>query len=400
MARRAAPTQSDSSLSRAEKALQHPPEPEALLEELRLLAEAYKTQRHKLYKTLAISDAYQAESKELAIKLEESAARFEQLRAMTLPICVRCRKVCVDDDYWQRIESYMAKNLDIMFSNGLCPDCVEATRRDLGQGACALPGDSLEQGASSSPGDSLDQAALPRLKRNAPPPDDPHAAQALSLAARAAETDPALGREVGQLAQRYVKVSRRFNKILTISDSYQNQLRDLNSRLELMARTDLLTGLPNRWEMTNRLATERSRANRHGSPFSVVLGDMDHFKLINDTFGHQAGDSVLRRVSQALRQTLRSEDVCARWGGEEFLVLLPETRLDQAVTVAEKLRAAVGRLAFAWDSVAVKATISFGVAQYQRGAGVDECLKRADDALYQAKGQGRDQVARDETAGG
>ncbi|GAB6037934.1 diguanylate cyclase [Fundidesulfovibrio butyratiphilus] len=387
MPRRAATPQSDSFLSRAENALRNPPEPDALLEELRLLAEAYKTLRHKLYKTLAISDAYQAESKELSLKLEESAARFEQLRAMTLPICVRCRKVRVDDDYWQRLESYMANNLDVMFSSGLCPECVDATRRELGQAAPGAP--------SPRPA-----AAPARGKRHAPAPDDPKVAQALALAASAGELNPALGREVGQLAQNYAKLSRRFNKILTISDSYQSQLRDLNSRLELMARTDLLTGLPNRWEMNNRLEIERSRAERHNAPFSLVLGDMDHFKLINDTFGHQAGDTVLRRVSQALSQALRSEDVCARWGGEEFLMLLPETRLDQAVIVAEKLRAVVGKLAFAWDGVAVKATISFGVAQYFPGSGVDECLKRADDALYQAKGRGRDQVARDETPNG
>ena len=114
-------------------------------------------------------------------------------------------------------------------------------------------------------------------------------------------------------------------KILLISDGYQARLMDLNTRLNLLAHTDGLTGLSNRQDAMEKLEAESSRAERHGGRFSVVIADVDDFKLVNDTLGHEAGDRLLSHLGRVFRSTMRREDTCARWGGEEFLFLLPET---------------------------------------------------------------------------
>jgi diguanylate cyclase (GGDEF)-like protein len=162
--------------------------------------------------------------------------------------------------------------------------------------------------------------------------------------------------------------------------------------LQRAARSDHLTGIANRWEIMRRFDAEKGRAERHGTPLSVIIADIDHFKSINDTFGHTAGDRVLRSVAHAITSSIRVEDVCGRWGGEEFLLLLPDTDLDAAATVAEKLRQAVSELVIQWEGENIAVTMSMGVAQFRPGMTLDECLHPADQALYRAKTGGRNRV--------
>jgi len=152
-----------------------------------------------------------------------------------------------------------------------------------------------------------------------------------------------------------------------------------------------LTGILNRARCEELLEAEISRSKRYRTdPFSVILFDIDHFKRINDTFGHATGDEVLKKIADITRKAIRACDFFARWGGEEFFVLLPHTHYDGALLAAEKLRMAQESTLFPGPE---RVTSSYGVAQFN---GQEETLaslvKRADDALYNAKGKGRNKV--------
>jgi diguanylate cyclase (GGDEF)-like protein len=157
---------------------------------------------------------------------------------------------------------------------------------------------------------------------------------------------------------------------------------------------DALTGLLNRRAFDRRFERETARAERYGRPISVIAIDIDHFKLINDRFGHEAGDAVLRRVAQTLQATVRNSDVAARVGGEEFVVLLPETGLHAAGEAAERLRAAVAGLANLDPALPCAITISLGVSALPECVVLPGRLRvSSDEALYLAKAGGRDRVA-------
>ncbi len=157
----------------------------------------------------------------------------------------------------------------------------------------------------------------------------------------------------------------------------------LQSSLETLATEDPLTGCLNRRAMASRLDSESLRHQRHGRPFAVVLMDLDHFKAINDTRGHEIGDQVLVKTTAAMCRELRDIDAVARWGGEEFLVLLPETAEDEAVALAERLRTVVAGQMFEQPGLSV--TISGGVAGIHGEESVADLCRRADQALYEAK---------------
>jgi diguanylate cyclase (GGDEF)-like protein len=159
--------------------------------------------------------------------------------------------------------------------------------------------------------------------------------------------------------------------------------------LRRLAETDALTGLPNRREATARLEREIQRSARYGSPLSLMLFDLDAFKSVNDHFGHQAGDRTLRHVAQVALATLRTTDVCGRWGGEEFLVALPGVDARGGCDAAERLRRALESPA---DESAPRITASFGVTGYVAGDTVESLLRRSDAALYEAKRRGRNRV--------
>ena len=166
-----------------------------------------------------------------------------------------------------------------------------------------------------------------------------------------------------------------------------------HEQLASAARTDLLTGLANRRELEMRFEAERGRAVRYVIPFSVIIADIDHFKKINDTWSHLAGDRVLKAVADTFAGCIRAEDCCGRWGGEEFLLLLADTDLAAAAIVAEKLRLAVNSLTTRWEGEQLQVTVSMGVSAFSPGMSMEECIKLADEAMYQAKAAGRNRVS-------
>ncbi|MCB1959672.1 MAG: diguanylate cyclase [Rhodocyclaceae bacterium] len=172
------------------------------------------------------------------------------------------------------------------------------------------------------------------------------------------------------------------------------ELAVTNRRLHEVALTDQLTGFPNRRYAIERIAQEWAGATRSRRPLSCMVIDIDEFKQINDTYGHDAGDMVLRQASVALKHGLRSQDVVARTGGDEFLVLCPDTDLSAALRCAERLRQAVHAAKVVAGNVKLRVSISVGVAQRDRSMGdADAMIKRADQGAYVAKAQGRNRVA-------
>lgn len=173
----------------------------------------------------------------------------------------------------------------------------------------------------------------------------------------------------------------------------EEQLKNINKKLERTARTDPLTGLGNRREMEERLDAEMGRSSRTGSPFSIIMADIDSFKIFNDNFGHDCGDYILVKVSQLFRQNLRKQDTITRWGGEEFLIMLPDTKKEGALIAAEKLRRKIEESVFLFDGKEHRVTLTFGVATYDsKASSVYEYIKRADQALLLGKASGKNCV--------
>ncbi len=191
-------------------------------------------------------------------------------------------------------------------------------------------------------------------------------------------TVQALLEKNAQLARAYQEISAK-NQVLS-------QKNDL---LEKLATEDGLTGLLNRRKLEECLAEEYERFRRHGVPFSLILFDIDHFKSVNDSYGHQAGDEVLRQLSEIVARRLRATDVFGRWGGEEFMIVVRNGDLQEALTLAEQLRARVEDYPF---SIGRTVTISLGVGEIRPGESVDQLISRVDDYLYRAKRNGRNRV--------
>jgi diguanylate cyclase (GGDEF)-like protein len=187
-------------------------------------------------------------------------------------------------------------------------------------------------------------------------------------------------------AQRLQDTDREKNQLM-------QQLRQQAEAFERQAREDALTGLANRRAFDELLAYEFARAGRSEQPLCVALVDLDHFKRINDELSHAAGDAVLRAVADRMRQLCREIDTVARWGGEEFALLLPNTRLSDALAVCERVRAGVERLELNAIAPGLRITISIGLSSHEGHADYDRMLSQADAALYAAKQSGRNRVA-------
>lgn len=173
----------------------------------------------------------------------------------------------------------------------------------------------------------------------------------------------------------------------------RNELMRLAASHEQAARTDALTGLPNRRDMQMQLNSEFSRYQRSGHHFSVVLIDLDLFKRINDDYGHDAGDFVLQDFAGLMNSICRQTDSPCRWGGEEFLILLPDTSLLQALTLSERLRHEVEEHAFMFKSTRLPVTISAGVCSISQSDSITHLLRQADKNLYEAKAAGRNRIS-------
>lgn len=175
---------------------------------------------------------------------------------------------------------------------------------------------------------------------------------------------------------------------------YTDRLRESVQQTMEMAVTDGLTGLHNRRFMTMHLEQSLEQAIRHQRNIAVMIADMDHFKLVNDTYGHDSGDAVLRQLAERIRAAVRGADIPCRYGGEEFVVIMPDTDLDAAGIVAERIRARVAAEPFVLpDGQSLARTISVGLGALQTPLDTPETLlKRADDGLYEAKQSGRNRV--------
>ena len=171
--------------------------------------------------------------------------------------------------------------------------------------------------------------------------------------------------------------------VLGINGIRQNRLlRDLS-------QTDTLSGLYNRRFMNKKLEEEISKYKRYRTPFSILLVDIDHFKKINDNYGHDKGDFVIKTISSLIRRNIRSSDICSRWGGEEFLILASNSDLKSALKLSENLKELIEKSQF---ETKYSITISIGVSTFDENLSQEELLKLADNALYKAKKNGRNRV--------
>jgi diguanylate cyclase (GGDEF)-like protein len=186
--------------------------------------------------------------------------------------------------------------------------------------------------------------------------------------------------------------TRMFNHLEQAVHERTRELSELNEKLGEAAAVDDLTGILNRRGFAQKVDQEIARVGRSHRGFVLIMADIDYFKAFNDQYGHACGDTVLEQVAALLSQQLRDVDTIARWGGEEFILLLPETTLEGGEILAEKLRWAVETHHFQYRDHQLGLTLTFGVAQYRSDSTLDDCLGRADRALYQGKELGRNRV--------
>jgi len=194
------------------------------------------------------------------------------------------------------------------------------------------------------------------------------------------------------LSKQLQKQVRQLDKIARISDRYQHIMSDLNAALKLASSQDELTRIPNRRNLLERLKQESERSGRHQTPLTLAMLDLDFFKNVNDAYGHDAGDLVLVETSRTMVAALRSHDIVGRWGGEEFLFVLPETDMAGAVILLERILASLRAINIQQDGYRLSLTASIGAAQQRPGEPYAETIKRADNALLTAKRSGRDQL--------
>lgn len=183
-------------------------------------------------------------------------------------------------------------------------------------------------------------------------------------------------------------IEQFYNNLEQIVEERTAELKEANRIITRLAATDELTRLANRRNLKERLPAAISAARRHNHPLSIIMIDLDHFKTVNDTYGHNEGDNVLREFADVLREMIRAEDIAARWGGEEFIIILPHTACEAAEAMAERIRIACEQHAGTMHGLSA----SFGVSQLKDDDDEDSLIRRADDAMYCAKKEGRNRV--------
>lgn len=191
-----------------------------------------------------------------------------------------------------------------------------------------------------------------------------------------------------ELTQQLNSMQTKLHEMERLAESAQHAIEEQRKK----AMHDSLTGLPNREAYQQRLKQEVERINRYGGKLSLMVCDVDLFKRINDSYGHLAGDKVLKIIARSLQRTLRDTDFIARFGGEEFVILMPETSARDAKNVAEKLRQKIESSPFNFKKEPVQITVSFGLSEFAQNESADDVFSRADKALYRAKEQGRNKV--------
>lgn len=194
-----------------------------------------------------------------------------------------------------------------------------------------------------------------------------------------------------RLFEQYKKLEHQAEAAIRENKRCKIQLVEMSRSLELTTRVDVMSGLVNRRDILGKIEQEFSRAFRHQRTFSVILADIDDFKQVNDSYGFNFGDEVLVEIANVLKSCLRSEDVCARWGGEEFLLLLPETAIEGAETVAQKICQSIAMTEFRVNKPGIRVTVSLGVSGYSQGQATFDCIAKAEQAILKAKQSGKNQ---------
>lgn len=183
---------------------------------------------------------------------------------------------------------------------------------------------------------------------------------------------------------------REVKKVNTIILEKNEALNKISKEYAILAITDRLTNLYNRYKLDEILNSNKDLADRYESSFGVIMVDIDHFKNINDTFGHQVGDEVLKTFASILLNSSRKSDIAGRWGGEEFLIIAPNATKESITTFAENLRAEIEK--FQFEKIG-QLSISLGASIYQENESIEELIKRADKALYTSKKRGRNRTS-------
>ncbi len=198
-----------------------------------------------------------------------------------------------------------------------------------------------------------------------------------------------LGKTLNQISQELELSVNEIQEKNRLLDEDKIKLNQLNKKLQLLSQTDHLTSLSNRMEIDRILDFHERRSQNSDSSFVIILADIDHFKNVNDTYGHQVGDEVLIKISEIMKNMSRESDTVGRWGGEEFIIVLPDISLEDGVRKAEEIRSSIFETDF--EKVG-KLTISLGVAEYNPNASMSTIVGLADKALYKAKETGRNRT--------
>ncbi|MCP4218422.1 MAG: diguanylate cyclase [bacterium] len=220
-------------------------------------------------------------------------------------------------------------------------------------------------------------------------------------------------KEYRELGEEFAHLLRKVTKMTLIGDANQRKLFLANEqisaanvkikkqkeelatayrKLDLISRTDPLTKLANRRDFMEKFQEEINRFERSRKPFAVVLGDIDNFKDFNDSYGHDCGDFVLESLSNLMKESVRKQDVVARWGGEEFIFLLPDSPLNGGRVAAEVIRREIAAKDYSFNRYTLSISMTFGVSEFNGESDMDACIKQADDALYLGKNNGKNRV--------
>jgi diguanylate cyclase (GGDEF)-like protein len=204
-------------------------------------------------------------------------------------------------------------------------------------------------------------------------------------------TKPFSGTELLARVRTHLELKRAREELI----KKNKELMVAKEKLDLAARTDPLTQLSNRRDILEKIEYEKVRFERGKRPFTMILGDVDNFKSFNDLYGHSCGDTVLTAVARLMKSLVRKQDCVARWGGEEFLVLLPETDIEGGITIAEKIRDAIENHTILFNEKELSITITFGVATYGSNCSrsIDDCIRSVDLAMYAGKQKGKNCVS-------
>jgi two-component system cell cycle response regulator len=208
------------------------------------------------------------------------------------------------------------------------------------------------------------------------------------LAGRAAATGDGRRGRISSLLAENRELRREYQKVRRINEDLEKSCQEL----EMLASLDPLSGLLNRRTLFQRIEIEIERSLRLGLPLTGIMIDIDHFKRVNDNFGHPCGDMVIREIGARLTRSLRKYDYAGRYGGEEFFVLFSNTTSELARSIAERFRKDVEDTAFSWENEMLKLTVSIGISQYIPGETPERWISRADAAMYRAKQRGRNQT--------